>query len=171
MRTKRSLMNALGDTLALDAERRPLRLMCRGHAHHLCACPRPVGAPVPRLLRAGGAVPEFGGQRPSPKTVLVVHLEHDLRDLFDGADHHHQGGARRAAGQRCINAAGAASLPPPRRSHRLQPDRRLHSMCGRRPSGDAFASIFDASNPAELGSSLLASSSLPRSSVCTRWWW
>ena len=47
-------MNALGDTLALDAERRPLRLMCRGHAHHLCACPRPVGAPVPRLLRAGG---------------------------------------------------------------------------------------------------------------------
>ena len=44
-------------------------------------------------------------------------------------------------------------------------------LCGRRPSGDAFASIFDASNPAELGSSLLASSSLPRSSVCTRWWW
>ena len=117
------------------------------------------------------AVPEFGGQRPSLTAVLVLHLEHELSDLLDGAVHHHQEGARRAAGRRCIDAAGAASLPPPRRSHRLQPDRRLHSMCGRRPSGDAFASIFDASNPAELGSSLLASSSLPRSSVCTRWWW
>ena len=84
----------------------------------------------------------------------------DLRDLFDGADHHHQEGARCAAGRRCIDAADAASLPPPRRSHRLQPDRRLHSMCGRRPSGDAFASIFDASNPAELGSSLLAEQQL-----------
>ena len=73
-----SAVNALGDTLALDAERRPLRLMCRGHAHHLCACPRPVGAPVPRLLRAGGcprvrrtaSIPEDGaggalGARPA----------------------------------------------------------------------------------------------------------
>ena len=164
-------MNALGDRLALEAGRRPHFLMCRPHAHHPCACGRPVGAVVPRLLRAGGcprvrwtaSIPDGGAG--------AAHLEHELSDLLDGAVHHHQEGARRAAGRRCIDAAGAASLPPPRRSHRLQPDRRLHSMCGRRPSGDAFASIFDASNPAELGSSLLASSSLPRSSVCTRWWW
>ena len=136
------------------------------------ACTPSTGMPLTsrswcRASSEQEAVPEFGGQRPSPNAVLVVHMGQDLSDLLDGAVHHHQEGARRAAGRRCIDAAGAASLPPPRRSHRVQPDRRLHSMCGRRPSGDAFASIFDASNPAELGSSLLASSSLPRSSVCT----
>ena len=126
---------------------------------------------------AGAAVhsrergPEFGGQRPSPKTVLVVHLEHDLRDLFDGADHHHQGGARCAAGQRCINAAGAASLPPPQRSHTVQPDRRLHSTSGWRLSADANRCVLYACSKAELGSSMLAISSMFRPSVCTRWWW
>ena len=84
-------------------------------------------------------------------------------------------GRRRVTAHVALDRVGISprvgSHRAPRRSHRLQPDRRLHSMCGRRPSGDAFASIFDASNPAELGSSLLASSSLPRSSVCTRWWW
>ena len=49
-----SAMNALGDRLALEAGRRPHFLMCRPHAHHPCACGRPVGAVVPRLLRAGG---------------------------------------------------------------------------------------------------------------------
>ena len=83
MQTKRSLcVNALGDTLALDAERRHPLLMCRGHAHHLCACPCPVGAPVRLFLRAAQqAVPGLGGQRPSPKTVLVVHLGLKLSDL------------------------------------------------------------------------------------------
>ena len=117
------------------------------------------------------AVPRFGGQRPSPKTVLVVHLEHDLRDLFDGADHHHQGGARCAAGQRCINAAGAASLPPPQRSHTVQPDRRLHSTSGWRLSADANRCVLYACSKAELGSSMLAISSMFRPPVCTRWWW
>ena len=106
-----------------------------------------------------------------PKTVLVVHLEHDLRDLFDGADHHHQGGARCAAGQRCINAAGAASLPPPQRSHTVQPDRRLHSTSGWRLSADANRCVLYACSKAELGSSMLAISSMFRPSVCTRWWW
>ena len=111
---------------------------------------------------AGAAVhsrergPEFGGQRPSPKTVLVVHLEHDLRDLFDGADHHHQGGARCAAGQRCINAAGAASLPPPQRSHTVQPDRRLHSTSGWRLSGDANGCVLDHLMPVARQSSAAA---------------
>ena len=117
------------------------------------------------------AVPEFGGQRPSSNAVLVVHMGQDLRDLFDGADHHHQEGARCAAGRRCIDAADAASLPPPRRSHRLQPDRRLHSTTGWRLSADANRCVFDACSKAELGSSMLASSSMSRPPVCTRWWW
>ena len=33
------------------------------------------------------AVPEFGGQRPSPNAVLVVHMGQDLSDLLDGAVH------------------------------------------------------------------------------------
>ena len=53
-----SAMNALGDRLALEAGRRPHFLMCRPHAHHPCACGRPVGAVVPRLLRIG-TPPQF----------------------------------------------------------------------------------------------------------------
>ena len=65
----------------------------------------------------------------------------------------------------------AASLPPPQRSHTVQPDRRLHSTSGWRLSADANRCVLYACSKAELGSSMLAISSMFRPSVCTRWWW
>ena len=103
--------------------------------------------------------------------MLVVHMWHDLSDLLDGAEQHHPEGARRAAGRRCVDSSDAASLPPPRRSHKLQPERRLHSTSSWRPSGDANGCVFNACSKAELGSSMLAISSMFRPPVCTRWWW
>ena len=103
--------------------------------------------------------------------MLVVHLGLKLSDLSDGADQHHSqwcSPCRVQLGDAASkDAAGATSLPLPRRTHTVQPDRRLHSTHGRRPSADAFASMFDGCNPAELGSSMLASSSMSRAPVCT----
>ena len=77
------------------------------------------------------------------------------------------------------NAASKQQMPPPRqptttrprRSHKLQPERRLHSTSSWRPSGNANGCAFNACSKAELGSSMLAISSMFRPPVCTRWWW
>ena len=63
------------------------------------------------------------------------------------------------------DAASTQQVPPPPTATTLQPDRRLHSTHGRKPSADAFGCIFDACNTAELGSSVrwtLESNSLSR---------
>ena len=50
----------------------------------------------------------------------------DLRDLFDGADHHHQ---EKVLAVQLGDAASTLQMPPAyHHRDRLQPDRRLHSL-------------------------------------------